>query len=821
MKKLIAFLCALAMLLGLTATVAANELVVAIYNGREYTSMEALLREYDYGDIHLMADVQDLEINKYVWIDLNGHDIHNVTVKESVLYCFDSQTDDYSVADGVYGEITGSVVGDVEPEYAYMEVKQESGISFHRVDMGIYEMTLRPSVAGVYYKSYFCADEVVAARVERYGVALSVENIPAENNIETECVCSYFEDFQAGSSNEASTTLLKNIMKPTNSTEENRANSLMYVFGAPYLQMVDGYYFNGNAVQRNLKEQVEAADAYWETLDPEQQEALVGMYEAYPDIVEQWDAPNTKGEEPEGGDQPGSGDSGGSDDGDITITIGLMVNAMVDSYYDNAFTNWLQEESGYNLEFIEYPSFATEARNQINTQIAMGEKLPDILWGINLGDRYVSTFGREGYLKDLTPYFNDRSGMAKTFWDRIDTEVSNSVRTNVVGKMKDPNDGKIYAVPSVTTELSGEMGYQVWINQQWLDALDLEMPTNIMELYDVLVAFRDKDPNGNGMKDEIPLMGTQRANGAHVIDWLINQFIYFDSQTNLNVDKNGKVYAPFTTEAYREALKFANKLYKENLLSPMVYTLGSADLKLMFAPASGAMCGVVVANPAIHVNYGSATLYQYAPLPNWGTSVYSSTIAMDTFISADCEHPEEAFELLMLMWSKEASLRMRFGEYGVNWVEPDPDAVSGYGIAAEIDLISDPWNDFGSACWYKNASTLVTNASGEAAQLTGNEDAWELYRMQMIGTAWENYREAEKNNPENICPVLTYTEAEDDEYQASMMDCKRYQEQMRTQFIMSLDPSNDANWNNYLATLEEYGLQDWLEVAQTAYDRQK
>lgn len=37
-----------------------------------------------------------------------------------------------------------------------------------------------------------------------------------------------------------------------------------------------------------------------------------------------------------------------------------------------------------------------------------------------------------------------------------------------------------------------------------LDKLGLEQPDNVDELYDVLVAFRDQDPNGNGKADEVP-----------------------------------------------------------------------------------------------------------------------------------------------------------------------------------------------------------------------------------------------------------------------------------------------------------------------------
>ena len=43
------------------------------------------------------------------------------------------------------------------------------------------------------------------------------------------------------------------------------------------------------------------------------------------------------------------------------------------------------------------------------------------------------------------------------------------------------------------------------IRQDWLDKLNLKAPTTVDELHDVLYAFRNEDPNGNGLKDEIPL----------------------------------------------------------------------------------------------------------------------------------------------------------------------------------------------------------------------------------------------------------------------------------------------------------------------------
>lgn len=43
------------------------------------------------------------------------------------------------------------------------------------------------------------------------------------------------------------------------------------------------------------------------------------------------------------------------------------------------------------------------------------------------------------------------------------------------------------------------------INVEWLEKLGLDMPTTTEELKEVLIAFKTKDPNGNGKADEIPL----------------------------------------------------------------------------------------------------------------------------------------------------------------------------------------------------------------------------------------------------------------------------------------------------------------------------
>ena len=67
-------------------------------------------------------------------------------------------------------------------------------------------------------------------------------------------------------------------------------------------------------------------------------------------------------------------------------------------------------------------------------------------------------------------------------------------------------DGHVYTF--VSTGLAPFIGLNRLgcINQDWLDAVDMDIPTSLDELTEVLKAFKTQDPNGNGEQDEIPLM---------------------------------------------------------------------------------------------------------------------------------------------------------------------------------------------------------------------------------------------------------------------------------------------------------------------------
>ncbi len=132
-------------------------------------------------------------------------------------------------------------------------------------------------------------------------------------------------------------------------------------------------------------------------------------------------------------------------------------------------------------------------------------------------------------------------------------------------------DGEIYGLPAVTPHNPASTTIPM-MNQQWLDELGLEAPTTFDELYDVLKAFKEEDPNGNGSADEIPFdWGPDQ--GPYSAMALLGAYGNYAPHTDwFNTVKDGEhVYVP-ATEDYKELVQFLHSLYAEGLINQEVFT---------------------------------------------------------------------------------------------------------------------------------------------------------------------------------------------------------------------------------------------------------
>lgn len=496
-----------------------------------------------------------------------------------------------------------------------------------------------------------------------------------------------------------------------------------------------------------------------------------------------------------------------------TLTVGVPQFAHVTSFEDNTFTTYVEEKLGINLEFMYLPSGTADAKQKITLMAtAPNEELPDVIWGCWTGIEFWNELGEDDYLMDLTDLLKEHG---KYYWEQFNKlPEDEQKRLNENGT--NPNNGQVYSLPLyVAVDMIDNMQEWTHINKTWLDKLGLQVPTTVAELENVLNAFVTKDPNGNGENDEIGMLG--RANH----DWpgetpIINAYIYFDKLNYYNAE-NGKVYTPFTTDEYRQALIKCNEMVQKGLLSDLSYTLtSSSEVKSLITPADGvAKVGVWNGCVGVYADVNSPVLDEYIALPpladETGKGGYTvlrpKGLYYGNVITTDCDDPVTAIKFLDFLYSDEAVIMNRRGQEGVDWEYSE--GVNDYGQPSKVLVHNDNAQFEGNHTWGKNASSIQTadnyltiaKESNALSRLAG-----ETYKIMMAG-----------KQPAEVVGELVYTAKEEATRTGSYSDPIN---KWRSEFIVgSKNPRSDSDWNAYLDELNGNGHDARLKAAQAAYDR--
>ena len=152
----------------------------------------------------------------------------------------------------------------------------------------------------------------------------------------------------------------------------------------------------------------------------------------------------------------------------------------------------LEEQTGIHIEWEIIKGADWETK--LNLMFASGE-YPDIILSCN------TTVDDEEYgvtQQILIPLEDAIAKYMPTYMERVNAEDSDPT-TGLVA-----SDGHTYSVGYLVGQNINTNAHY-FINQTWLDNLNLETPTTLEELTEVLRAFKTQDPNGNGEADEVPL----------------------------------------------------------------------------------------------------------------------------------------------------------------------------------------------------------------------------------------------------------------------------------------------------------------------------
>lgn len=132
--------------------------------------------------------------------------------------------------------------------------------------------------------------------------------------------------------------------------------------------------------------------------------------------------------------------------------------------------------------------------------------------------------------------------------------------------------GEIIAIPLVDSSI--DKAPMLWIRRDWIKKLGLEMPKTLDELYNVMVAFRDQDPDGNGKDDTIGMVFHNNFLSAGLGDG-VGVFNGFGAYPTAWIeDGNGGLVYGSVKEENKDALNFLAKMINKMIAGSSITCRG-------------------------------------------------------------------------------------------------------------------------------------------------------------------------------------------------------------------------------------------------------
>jgi putative aldouronate transport system substrate-binding protein len=438
-------------------------------------------------------------------------------------------------------------------------------------------------------------------------------------------------------------------------------------------------------------------------------------------------------------------------------------------------------EKAVNIDLGMIIPQAGQATTKLNTLIAGGD-IPDLIFLKTRTD--LAQYYEQGVLADLTPYMEQFPELKKRFssdsWDAT--------------KYK----GKTIAVPGYDN-VNGMIN-SIYIRNDWLKKLNMKVPTTPDELLEVMKAFTDKDPDGNGKNDTYGFVGGMNKEGTLTSYGFDTLMWMFGVNPPGAIDvKDNKPVLLFIDPKMKEALTYINKMMEAKVVDPDWVTMNTSDLldQKLFKGKVGVMVrdarrlepdaqqkmkelgGEVpewVLIPPMKGPYGDQILERKTYQSNtWAISV-----------KADKEKIIRILSMLEYVFTdKEAYPYFAYGVKGIHW-----DLVDG----------------------------KVKNKIPELTKEVKEKYSWvDHYKFPRRGNDAEYFSfknpktvEAFENNQKYVAPTLPGASLTADPNDTKAAERVRYINETLVKFMSGKEPI--ANWDTYIKTLEtKFDLQKYKD----------
>ncbi|KRF42168.1 extracellular solute-binding protein [Paenibacillus sp. Soil787] len=489
----------------------------------------------------------------------------------------------------------------------------------------------------------------------------------------------------------------------------------------------------------------------------------------------------------------------------VTIKAVAQSAELAPAYGEMEIFKRLEQTTNVKVEWSNIPK--ADYQQKKNLLMSTGN-LPELFYGADFTDTDIVNYSKDGTIIPLDDLINKYMPNLKKLFEK-----NPALKAFVTSP-----DGHIYALPSGEELGFGQEGIGsnpdfMFLNKAWLDKLNMQIPTTIDELHDVLAAFKTKDPNGNGKADEVP-MSFMNTFWTGDIGYLFGAFGVPDKTyqpadntyaEHLNV-KNGKVSFSAVDPKYKEAVAYFHKWVEEGLIDKESFTYNNNPTPYF---AKGKTKDVTLGSYLWWEEteiVGKDRVKDYVLIPPFKNMVVkynngSQWARASEVITKAAKNPEIIARWLDYQFEPKITAQMHWGPIGVAFEEKD-------GKLVQKEL---PQGESAGEFRQKVAPNQSGVVTAEDFKTIVAPEPRAQERMDRIKKFFVPQMEKENY------PLIFFTPEELDKIAKIKPDLQKFVDQKRTKWLM--DGGVEKDWDAYLSTLKKMGLDDLMKIYQDGLDR--
>lgn len=318
---------------------------------------------------------------------------------------------------------------------------------------------------------------------------------------------------------------------------------------------------------------------------------------------------------------------------------------------DNRWVKYLNENGPVDVTFV--PIAWAQQVEKLNTMFASGTA-PDIIWTNNTP--FQSQLINQGLVMPLDELIEKHSTEYKALLEKYPA----------VKKVTTGPDGKMYKIAGIRGMLPN---HAMFIRDDWLKKLNLDIPETTEELFEVAKAFTERDPDGNGQKDtlgiQLSFLGTPNIGNM------------FENVNNSGyVLRNGQLMKAWNE--MEATTSFQKQLFDAGVVDPnylvdkgekALQDFVTGKLGIYFANDGAGASGYNVFKTFKTNNPNGS--FTSIPLPRSEFGQFAPNLpppyTNSIMVNSNAKNPEAVMKFIDFMVSLETGKTLMYGEEGVHW----------------------------------------------------------------------------------------------------------------------------------------------------------